>query len=94
MAPLFTRGVNAFADMTQQEFSQRYGTSGLRVPTSGVKVFQEEQTEKRRLKMDSKVPESIDWRKSKAVSEPKDQDKCECCWAFATVSILESYDYI
>jgi cathepsin L len=37
------------------------------------------------------LPEKVDWREKGVVSPVKDQGNCGSCWAFATVSVLESH---
>ena len=40
----------------------------------------------------SDVPEAFDWSTDSAVVNPvKDQGECGSCWAFTTVSVLESH---
>jgi KDEL-tailed cysteine endopeptidase len=63
----YTVGLNAFADLTNEEFAQRYTTRlGDRSTTST--SF--------RYENDTSIPSSIDWRDLGAVTPVKDQYSC------------------
>jgi len=82
----YTLAVNEFADMTPEEFhASRLGLDappnlwggllGTKLNTSGL----------------AEAPSSVDWTAVRGrVNAPKNQGHCGSCWAFSTVSTLES----
>ena len=42
----------------------------------------------------SSLPDSVDWRSEGIVNPIKNQGQCGCCWAFAAVCALESFNFI
>ncbi|KAK2981057.1 hypothetical protein RJ640_002590, partial [Escallonia rubra] len=80
MTHTYKLGVNAFADLTNEEFRSR---NGYKVPSSPPEptTFKYEGV--------SDVPISLDWRDQGAVTAVKDQGPCGSCWAFSTVGSME-----
>ncbi|XP_075064257.1 cathepsin L-like proteinase [Mixophyes fleayi] len=82
----YTMAMNRFADMTPEERSSRNCLS-KKGNLSVMKNIPVQVHEK-----NLNIPESVDWRDSKCVTEIKDQgDFCGSCWAFATVGVIESH---
>jgi KDEL-tailed cysteine endopeptidase len=81
--------LNAYGDITNDEFKQMYGykykgyrMSNPRVATAFVHANTTD------------VPPSVDWRAMGAVTGVKNQARCGSCWAFATVAAVEGINQI
>jgi cathepsin L len=83
----YTKGINQFTDRTKEEITAYFKRQSARRP----KLIADSIYEK---PVGLKVPDSIDWRQSGAVSKVKDQMNCGSCYAFAATGVLESYYYL
>ncbi|KAL6192864.1 hypothetical protein ACLB2K_033950 [Fragaria x ananassa] len=80
-----TLGINAFSDMTYEEFHETYGCTFdiPKMDPSTISNFRYQD-----FKVED-LPESWDWRTQGAVTNVKRQGKCGGCWAFATAAAVE-----
>ncbi|KAM0944642.1 putative actinidain [Dioscorea sansibarensis] len=82
-----TVGLNAFADLSNDEFRVKYLSkmklAGKR-KTAGMEGKKEE----------CDAPYSLDWRKKGVVTGVKDQGQCGSCWAFSSTGAMEGINAI
>ncbi|XP_007937299.1 procathepsin L-like [Orycteropus afer afer] len=76
----FTMAMNAFGDMTNEEFRQVMNGFQNEKHSKG-KVFREPPS--------GHIPKSVDWRQKGYVTPVKDQGQCGSCWAFSATGALE-----
>jgi len=89
----WSQGINTFTGLTDDEFS----ASNLMEPqdcsaTAHNSRPQPALNPEHPLLADSaKVPEYIDWRDAKIITEVKNQGSCGSCWTFSTTGCLEAH---
>ncbi|VDK18306.1 unnamed protein product [Anisakis simplex] len=77
-------GITKFADCTDKELEQM----AMKLPKqyhddSVALAFAEE--------VGAPLPVDFDWRSRSVVTPVRDQDKCNSCWAFAAVAVIETF---
>ena len=83
----FTLDVNENADLTLEEFVQY--KLGVKVENSTLSESPDQVLLSSSLSQ-SALPATVDWRTSGCVAPIRNQGQCGGCWAFASVSALES----
>ncbi len=78
--------INEFADLTDAEFAERFSLQ----PASAFSKHRKPSSPAPSRPKQENTFEEIDWQKAGYVGRIRDQGMCGSCWAFSTVSALES----
>lgn len=82
----FYMAVNAFADLTAEEFKKtKLGYNPELKPVGGPLKHGKNCTHR----SNADPPKHVDWRTKGAVSEVKNQGQCGSCWSFSTTGAVE-----
>ncbi len=79
----YTKGVNKFTDLTDEEFMKFYVASSQNCSATLDSNIP--------FKYKSAVPIEWDWRNFSVVSPVKNQRKCGSCWTFSSTGAIESH---
>lgn len=85
------KGVNAYTDMTEQEFADYFHLVGDNQECSATQRYGGAQNSTNATNDVRDVPAYWDWRNIGIVTPVKNQGACGSCWTFSTVGAMESH---
>jgi C1A family cysteine protease len=84
----YTMGINQYTDLTSTEFEKDVIRGGFIGTTESPSLRGKSKCSQYSYQQ-IKVPSSIDWRTSGAVTPVKDQGQCGSCWSFSATGAME-----
>ncbi|MQL82689.1 hypothetical protein Taro_015157, partial [Colocasia esculenta] len=91
----YTVGLNGFADLTNEEYQEKYHNKLIRVRANvSLGVGDEYVVVRDKNEELGQLPASVDWRSTGAVGPVIDQGECDCCWAWTAVGAVEGLHHI
>ena len=84
----YTMGINQYTDLTSMEFEKDVIRGGFIGTTESPSLRGKSKCSQYTYQQ-IKVPSSIDWRTSGAVTPVKDQGQCGSCWSFSATGAME-----
>jgi len=82
-------GINAFADLTTEEFNAMYGMSNVTLQDYAKALWGDVPLLEAERPQSLSIPDSLDWRAQGAVGKVEDQGQCGACWAFSAAAAIE-----
>lgn len=89
-AQLYTKGINHFSDITNEEYAARHSRLQKDSPA---KLEAKPHPELHNLGRIT-VPDSVDWSKTPVINRVYDKKDCSACYAFASIQAVEATLYL